>query len=147
MKQICGDNLVLVGDAARFVDPIFSTGVSIALNSARFASRDILEAAESGDFRKHRFQTYEDTLRRGTKNWYDFITVYYRLNVLFTAFVQDERYRVDVLKLLQGDVYDEDNPRILGIMKDIVSQVERNEKHIWHRYLGDLTSQAFSPIF
>lgn len=147
MKQICGDNFVLIGDAARFVDPIFSTGVSIALNSARFASHDILRAAESGDFHKSSFQTYEDTLRRGTKNWYDFITVYYRLNVLFTAFVQDERYRVDVLKLLQGDVYDEDNPRVLSIMKDIVSQVEQNEKHIWHRYLGDLTSQAFSPTF
>ncbi|HEU5373975.1 MAG TPA: NAD(P)/FAD-dependent oxidoreductase [Ktedonobacteraceae bacterium] len=147
MKQICGDNFVLIGDAARFVDPIFSTGVSIALNSARFASRDILQAAETGDFRKQSFQTYEDTLRRGTKNWYDFITVYYRLNVLFTAFVQDERYRVDVLKLLQGDVYDDDNPRVLSIMKDIVSRVEQNKKHIWHGYLGDLTSHAFRPSF
>ena len=50
MKQICGDNFVLVGDAARFVDPIFSTGVSIALNSARFVSADIVRASEKGDF-------------------------------------------------------------------------------------------------
>ena len=47
MKQICGDRFVMIGDAARFVDPIFSTGVSIALNSARFASRDIIEAAKT----------------------------------------------------------------------------------------------------
>ena len=43
----------------------------------------------------------------GTKNWYDFITVYYRLNVLFTYFINDPKYRLDVLKLLQGDVYDD----------------------------------------
>jgi flavin-dependent dehydrogenase len=147
MKQICGDNFVLIGDAARFVDPIFSTGVSIALNSARFASTDIIQAAAAGDFSKSRFQTFEDTLRRGTKNWYDFISVYYRLNVLFTAFIQDERYRLDVVKLLQGDVYDDDNPPVLRKMQDIVSQVERNEKHIWHRYLGELTSHAFQPAF
>ncbi len=147
MKQICGDDFVLVGDAARFVDPIFSTGVSIALNSARFASADILQAAQTGNFRKESFLTFETTLRRGTKNWYEFISVYYRLNVLFTAFVQDERYRLDVVKLLQGDVYDEDEPKVLKLMKDIVSQVEQNEKHIWHRYLGELTANAFKPVF
>lgn len=146
MKQICGDNFLLIGDAARFVDPIFSTGVSIALNSARFASADIVRAAETGDFSKKSFQTYESTLRRGTKNWYEFISVYYRLNVLFTAFIQDERYRIDVVKLLQGDVYDEGEPEVLKIMKDIVSQVEQNEGHIWHRYLGDLTMNAFKPV-
>ncbi|HEY4035376.1 MAG TPA: NAD(P)/FAD-dependent oxidoreductase [Ktedonobacteraceae bacterium] len=147
MKQICGDNFVLVGDAARFVDPIFSTGVSIALNSARFASADILRAAEIGNFRKDNFHTFETTLRRGTKNWYEFISVYYRLNVLFTAFVQDERYRLDVLKLLQGDVYDKDEPEVLKLMKDMVSQVEQNERHIWHHYLNELTANAFMPAF
>nr|BBH87124.1 hydroxylase [Thermosporothrix sp. COM3] len=147
MKQICGDNFVLIGDAARFVDPIFSTGVSIALNSARFSAADIIRAAESGDFRKQSFQNYETTLRRGTKNWYEFISVYYRLNVLFTAFVQDPRYRIDVVKLLQGDVYDEDEPAVLKLMKEIVTEVERNEDHIWHHYLGELTSHAFAPAF
>lgn len=147
MKQICGDNFVLVGDAARFVDPIFSTGVSIALNSSRFASADIIQAAQTGNFRRESFQTFESTLRRGTKNWYDFITIYYRLNALFTAFVQDERYRLDIIKLLQGDVYDDDNPPVLRKMQDLVSQVEQNKDHVWHRSLGELTNNAFAPVF
>ncbi len=147
MKQICGDNFVLVGDAGRFVDPIFSTGVSIAMNSARFASRDILQAAETGDFSRKSFQTFETTLRRGTKNWYEFISVYYRLNLLFTAFVIDPRYRLDVLKLLQGDVYDEEEPAVLKRMKQIVREVEQNEEHLWHRYLGNLTADAFKGTF
>ena len=145
MKAICGDRFVLVGDAARFVDPIFSTGVSIALNGARLASKDIVGAAERGDFRKQSFRTFEETVRRGTKNWYEFITVYYRLNVLFTAFIQDRRYRLDVLKLLQGDVYDVEQPEVLTLMNQIVSEVEQNQDHIWHSYLGDLTASAFRP--
>lgn len=147
MKEICGDGFVLVGDAGRFVDPIFSTGVSIALNSARFASADIIRAAEAGDFGKGSFKTFETTIRRGTRNWHEFISLYYRLNILFTAFVQDPRYRLDVLKLLQGDVYDEDRPEVLSAMEKVVTQVEQNENHPWHNYLGDLTANAFKSGF
>lgn len=145
MTQLAGDRFVLVGDAGRFVDPIFSTGVSIALNSSRFASRDIIVALETGDLSRASFKTFEDTLRRGTKNWYDFITVFYRLNAVFTAFILDERYKLDTLKLLQGDVYDDDNPPVLQKMKEIVTFVENNPKHVWHKFLGDLTSDAFKP--
>jgi len=144
MQQITADRLVLVGDAARFVDPIFSTGVSIALNSSRFASRDIIAAMETGDLSRQSFRTYETTIRRGTKNWYNFISVYYRLNVLFTAFIQDTRYRLDVLKLLQGDVYEEQEPPVLARMREIVCEVERNESHILHKFLGDLTAEAYT---
>lgn len=144
MKQIAGDRVVLVGDAARFVDPIFSTGVSIALNCSRFAHKDVLSALEMGNFGREAFANYEKTIRSGTKNWYNFISVYYRLNVLFTAFVLDPRYRVDVIKLLQGDVYEEEEPPVLTRMRNIVTEVERNPKHVWHRLLGDLTAGAFS---
>jgi flavin-dependent dehydrogenase len=147
MKQLCGDRFVLVGDAARFVDPIFSTGVSIALNSARFAVQDIVQAAAAGDFSKQRFAIFEAKMRRGTHNWYEFISVYYRLNVLFTAFVQDPRYRLEVLQLLQGDVYEEEEPEVLRLMKRKVKEVEENEQHLWHRNLGDLTASAFKPTF
>jgi hypothetical protein len=44
-------------------------------------------------------------------------------------------------------VYDEDEPEVLKKMKKIVTEVERNEKHIWHHYLGELTAHAFSPAF
>lgn len=145
MQQLAGDRFVLVGDAGRFVDPIFSTGVSIALNSSRFASRDVIGALEKGDFSRGSFKTFEETIRRGTKNWYDFITVYYRLNAVFTAFILDPRYKLDTLKLLQGDVYDEENPAVLQKMKEIVTYVENNPSHMWHQFLGDLTNNAFKP--
>jgi len=147
MTQICGDRFMLIGDAGRFVDPIFSTGVSIALNSSRFAHKDILGALERNDFSRESFKTFEETIRRGTKNWYDFISVYYRLNVLFTYFITDRRYRLDVLKLLQGDVYDEAQPPVLDKMRAMVSKVEREEKHPWHELLNGLTVNAFHPQF
>ncbi|MEU7474506.1 NAD(P)/FAD-dependent oxidoreductase [Lentzea sp. NPDC042327] len=147
MEKICGDRFVLVGDAARFVDPIFSSGVSVALNSARIAAQDIIAAHAAGSYEKERFGTYETKLRRAVKYWYEFISIYYRLNVLFTAFVQDHRYRVDVLKMLQGDVYDGEEPKALKAMKEVVAAVEANPDHLWHPYLGTLKAPTSAPSF
>jgi FADH2 O2-dependent halogenase len=147
MSSITGDRYVMIGDAARFVDPIFSTGVSIALNSARFAHMDILKALETGNYKKESYGTYETTIRRGTKNWYDFISVYYRLNILFTFFINNKNTRLDVLKLLQGDVYDEQPPAVLDEMRRSVKEIENNPNHQWHKLLNDMTAKAFAPLF
>lgn len=40
-KQKWGDNFCLVGDASAFIDPIFSTGVFMAMNSSRIASEAV----------------------------------------------------------------------------------------------------------
>jgi 1H-pyrrole-2-carbonyl-[peptidyl-carrier protein] chlorinase len=146
MSQLVDDRLLLVGDAGRFVDPIFSTGVSIALSSSRFAHKDVIAALESGNFGASSFSSYQTTMKLGTRNWYRFISVYYRLNVLFTAFVSDPRYRLDVLKLLQGDVYDDAEPEVLTRMQSIVKAVEANPKHVWHDLLGDLTANEFVAL-
>ena len=147
MKEICGDGFVIIGDAGRFVDPIFSSGVSIALNSAKLASADIIGALERGDYSKQSFDQYMTTQRQGGNNWYAFISLYYRLNVLFTAFLRDPLYRLDILKLLQGDVYDEKEPPVLQKMRSVVSSVERNPNHVLHKYLGDLTVNSFAPTY
>ncbi|WP_019548502.1 NAD(P)/FAD-dependent oxidoreductase [Streptomyces sulphureus] len=147
MKEICGDDWVLIGDAARFVDPIFSSGVSVAMNSARIACADIVAAAEAGDFSKKRFDTYSQKLRRGVSHWYEFISIYYRLNILFTAFVADPRYRLDVLQMLQGDVYEEREPAALTKMREITREVEANPDHLWHKHLGTLRAPSAAPQF
>lgn len=147
MKQIVGDRFALVGDAARFVDPIFSSGVSIAMSGARFLARDLIPAIEHGRFERSAFSTFERTMRNGTRNWYEFISLYYRLNLLFTAFVNNKRYRLDVLKLLQGDVYDEEEPEVLTKMRAIVTAVEQDKNHLWHDKLGELTVQASRPLY
>ncbi|MFI0480750.1 NAD(P)/FAD-dependent oxidoreductase [Actinomadura sp. 9N215] len=147
VRQICGDGWVAVGDAARFVDPIFSSGVSVALNGARLAAQDIIAAAETGGFTKRSFANYETLMRRAMRNWYEFISIYYRLNVLYTAFVQDPRYRLDVIQMLQGCFYEEDEPAALTKMRAVTRQVEENPRHLWHRHLGSLRAPAMEPGF
>jgi len=70
--------------------------------------------------------------------------MYYRLNVLFTYFISQPKYRLDVIKFLQGDVYDDSNPNLLIEMEKIIKQVEDNPKHPLHGFLGTLTSKSFN---
>lgn len=65
MQKFIGNGFVLIGDAARFVDPIFSSGVSIALYSAKYASERIRVAFETGDFSEATFRPYEERVRGG----------------------------------------------------------------------------------
>src|SRR4029077_3048389 len=108
---------------------------------------DILHAMETGDFRKQSFEKFEKTIRRGIKNWYNFICIYYRLNVLFSMFVLDPRYRCDVIKLLQGDVYDDESPAVLSKMRETIHHVEQNKNHLFHHFLDNLTGDVFKPTF
>ncbi len=146
-KQVAGDRWALVGDAARFVDPIFSSGVSIAMTSAKFASACVLEAAKTGDFSRKAFAEYEERVRWGCENWYKFISIYYRLNVLFTYFVHSPKYRLDIIRLLSGDVYEEEEPAVLAKMRETVLEVEKNPDHIWHGLLNEVRSDAFGENF
>jgi len=148
MSRICGDGWALIGDAARFVDPIFASGVSIALNSARLVTTDIRRALErSGEVRHRDFEEFETLTRRGMNNWYRFVSLYYRLNILFTYFISEPEYRLQVLQLLQGDVYDEDEPPVLEEMRRLAKRVEDDHRHPWHALLGDLSAEAFRAAF
>jgi FADH2 O2-dependent halogenase len=144
MTQFAGDRYVLLGDAARFVDPIFSSGVSIAMNSARLASKDAILGLANDQLDRSAFREFETTQRRGVKNWYDFICCYYRLNVLFTYFIAHPSHRLDVLKLLQGDVYDEESPAVLERMREKIREVEGNPAHMWYSLLSELTADVLA---
>lgn len=135
MERFAGDGYLIVGDAARFVDPIFSSGVSVALYSAKFAAERVGVAFEAGDFSAKMFQAYEDRLRRGTTIWYEFIRLYYKLLPLFTRFIQNDTYRHQVLQLLQGDVYDREEVPVLGAMREFIDEVEKVEGHLFKPYL------------
>jgi len=138
MEKLVGDGFLLIGDAARFVDPIFSSGVSVAAHSAKFAAERIQYALGTGDFSEAVFKPYEDKLRRGVDVWYEFIRLYYKLLPLFTYFIQSKQHRLEVLRLLQGEVYDRQEVPVLGAMRKFIEAAERSENHVFRDQLTNI---------
>jgi FADH2 O2-dependent halogenase len=137
LDKFCGHGYLMIGDAARFVDPIFSSGVSVAMYSARFGAETIKAALESGDVSEEALKPYESTVRAGVDIWYEFIRLYYKLLPLFTLFIQSE-YRVEVLRLLQGEVFHRHEVRVLDVMRRYIAAVEENENHVFRKQLSDI---------
>ncbi|MDE2989367.1 MAG: tryptophan 7-halogenase [Chloroflexota bacterium] len=63
-KQFAGDGYVLVGDAACFVDPLFSSGVHLALGSASLAANYVQSALKEPKTREQAAQLYESLYRK-----------------------------------------------------------------------------------
>ena len=72
-----GDRFVCVGDAIAFLDPIFSSGVYLATQSAELSSREILQAFRENRFEARRFRAYQRAIRRGMQPFQRFIRNFY----------------------------------------------------------------------
>jgi flavin-dependent dehydrogenase len=139
MDTFAGNGFVLIGDAARFVDPIFSSGVSVALFSAKYATERIVHAFETGDFSEAALKPYEKKLRSGTEIWYEFIRLYYKLLPAFTHFIQSKQHRIEVLRLLQGEVFDRKEVPVLDAMRKFIHTVETTPGHVFAGVLSDIS--------
>ncbi len=138
MSQFVGDGFLLVGDAARFVDPIFSSGVSIALYCGKYASEVIEKALKQGDVSREMLLPFETKLKSGVSVWYEFIRLYYKLLPLFTHFVQSKKYREEIHRLLQGDVFERSEVDVLDAMRRYIEVVEKTENHIFRSQLTNI---------
>jgi len=63
-NRFAGDRWLLVGDAGAFLDPIFSTGVLLAMQSGIDAADALHAALAAGDCSRRRFESYEREVRR-----------------------------------------------------------------------------------
>jgi ABC-type nitrate/sulfonate/bicarbonate transport system ATPase subunit/flavin-dependent dehydrogenase len=145
MEQFAGNGWLLVGDAARFVDPVFASGVSVAMESAKRAAAAILDALARDDVGSSSFTSYEATLRAGIEIWREFILLYYRLPPLFLDVITRPEVRPQVLRLLQGDVYDRRTAPILDEMQREIQAVESDANHPWKSHLsGELLSERLA---
>ncbi|MEX2375968.1 MAG: NAD(P)/FAD-dependent oxidoreductase [Dehalococcoidia bacterium] len=138
LSRFSGDGYVILGDAARFVDPIFSSGVSVAMHGAKFAAGAIERAIVSGCSQSEAFREYEAKTRAGVAIWYEFIRLYYKLLPMFTRFIRSPEHRLGVLRLLQGDVYDRTEVPVLDAMRDFVRAVDESENHLLKDALTDI---------
>ncbi|HYC59053.1 MAG TPA: NAD(P)/FAD-dependent oxidoreductase [Thermoanaerobaculia bacterium] len=112
MKNMVGPNYALVGDAAGFLDPIFSTGVFMAMKSADLASAAIVEKLHRGSMRELR--RYEADMQHGLDRYLAFIEKFYDRAFLEVFLQPTERWGLldAVVGVLAGDIFANRNNRL-----------------------------------
>jgi flavin-dependent dehydrogenase len=69
--------LVLVGDAFAFLDPVFSSGVMLALKSGQLAGEAVHEGLVADDLSPSRFAAYGAAVRQGVENMRKLVYAFY----------------------------------------------------------------------
>ncbi len=69
--------VVRVGDAAGFIDPIFSSGVFLAMFSGSIAARAVLEALQAGTDGRRGFAEYERRVRAAMRIYWEMVENFY----------------------------------------------------------------------
>ena len=86
-RQIAGDGWVMVGDAAAFLDPIYSSGLFLALTSAELAAASVHTALQTGDLSAARIVAFAEPLMKGVRVIRQLIGAFYDPNFSFRTFL------------------------------------------------------------
>ncbi|MCC7084225.1 MAG: tryptophan 7-halogenase [Pirellulales bacterium] len=103
-----GDGWVLIGDAYGFLDPLYSSGVLLALKSASLAADAIAEGLSKGDTSASQLGTWTPAYNRGLDRTRRLVCAFYD-GLSFGRFVKKyPEYKGQLTDLLIGDVFVDD---------------------------------------
>jgi FADH2-dependent halogenase len=103
--RMAGDRWLAVGDAAGFLDPIFSTGVLLAMQAGLDAAEAISGALSNGDCSARRFASYESRVRRRYNHFRRFAVGFYDPAFRDLWFTRSNRFGLyqAILSVLAGN--------------------------------------------
>lgn len=110
VKHLAARNYALLGNAGEFLDPVFSSGVTIALKSSSLVV-PLVERVIKGE-QVDWMQDYEQPLRKGIKVFRAYVESWYEgefQDVVFSK-TQNDKIRRMIASLLAGYAWDDQNP-------------------------------------
>lgn len=136
VTSLHGPGYALLGNAGEFLDPVFSSGVTIALRSANMAAPlvDRLLRGETVDWQTQ----FEAPLRQGIATFRAFVDAWYdgRLQAIVFNEAQPDRLKRMISAVLAGYAWDQDNPFVTAADKRLTTLAQ---------LCGDSLPQTRSP--
>lgn len=120
-KQLFGEGYVLVGNATEFLDPVFSSGVTFAMESGAKAGKLVGQflKGEQVNWQKD----YTDYMMQGINTFRTYVSTWYTgdLHDIFFSENQDEEIKKQICSVLAGYVWDLENPFVNNHYKQVTS--------------------------
>ncbi|PKM18009.1 MAG: FAD-dependent oxidoreductase [Gammaproteobacteria bacterium HGW-Gammaproteobacteria-15] len=130
VRTLHGNNFALLGNAGEFLDPVFSSGVTIALRSAAMAVPLVLQQLD-GDTPDWEAQ-YSKPLRKGIDTFRTFVTAWYDGRFQDVIFSEKRQAKITAMisAILAGYAWDQANPyvaepeRRLNVLRELCLDVD-----------------------
>ncbi len=122
-RQGAGDGWVLVGDAFGFIDPVYSSGVFLALKSGEMAADAIHAAIEQNDLGGRRLGCWQEEFRGGVESFRKLVYAFYSAEFSFAKFLKAHpEFRDHLVDILIGDVFKPGLDEMFAAMGDVLPQ-------------------------
>lgn len=111
-EKFYGNGFVLTGNVTEFLDPVFSSGVTLATVSSQIAGKLVVRhlKGENIDWNKE----YTEVMMQGVNTFRSYVMGWYdtTLHTIFFADNQDPDVKRMICSVLAGYVWDTDNPYV-----------------------------------
>ncbi|MCY3764078.1 MAG: NAD(P)/FAD-dependent oxidoreductase [Gemmatimonadetes bacterium] len=116
-RSVSGAGWVLVGDAYGFLDPVYSSGVFLALKSGEMAADAIHEAILNDDFSAKQLGKWGDVFIPGMEAIRKLVYAFYTKEFSFSRFLEAHPECLDgIVDILSGKIFINDVTPIFGPM-------------------------------
>ncbi|MEO8683141.1 MAG: NAD(P)/FAD-dependent oxidoreductase, partial [Vicinamibacterales bacterium] len=116
---VAGNGWVLVGDAFQFLDPLYSSGVLLALKSGELAADAIIDGLKMGDTSAAQLGRWGDTFNEGVDRMRRLVCEYYA-GFSFGQFVKKyPELTGTITDLLIGDLFTDRVDKVWGPMETL----------------------------
>lgn len=106
-ERCCGPNYIMVGDAFSFIDPVFSSGVLLAMNSAFEGAETVDICLKNPEMASQALKKFDRVSRRGLKifSWIIYRMTSPAMRNMFMHPSNKFRLQETLLSVLAGDLY------------------------------------------
>lgn len=127
IKKMYGKGFAMSGNATEFLDPVFSSGVTLALESSSKVATMIIDELNGKEVDWKR--DYEDYMMMGINVFREFVYAWYdgKLRKIFYASNKSSKIKQSIASILSGYVWDENNYFVKDTKRKIDALVSMSE--------------------
>ena len=119
--KAAGDGWVLVGDAVGFIDPVYSTGVFLALKSGEWAADAIVDGLAAGDVSAERLGRWKDEFDEGVMHFHKLVYAFYTPGFSFGSLLRENPDCIGHLaNILMGNVWEPGVGALFDVIGDVM---------------------------
>ncbi len=132
VKKMFGDGYVLCGNSTEFLDPIFSSGVTLATASGLQAAK-LVSKQLKGEVVNWK-DDYEEVIKEGVEVFRSYVNAWYNgdLHTIIFADTIKPEFKQQICSVLAGYVWDANNPfskKHKTILKTLAKVIKLNQKN------------------
>ena len=126
-RQHAGDGWVLVGDAYGFIDPVYSSGVFLALRSGELAADAIHEGFLKNDLSGRQIGCWTEDFDAGVTLFRRLVGAFYTKEFSFAAFLKEHpHHSPNLVDLLIGRAFQENAEKIFEDLQPALDSARRS---------------------